>query len=82
MSLHMSRSSLTSDNDDEPFYFTPAYKPEDLICEGSDSEANPRAIIKKRRQYEQCAERVDRGQLPIIQSAQLRGPLDDWVNPW
>ncbi|KAF5870442.1 putative protamine p1 protein [Botrytis fragariae] len=77
MSLHMSRSSLTSDNDDEPFYFTPAYKPEDLICEGSDSEANPRAIIKKRQQYEQCAERVDRGQLPIIQSAQLRGPLNE-----
>ncbi|TGO62099.1 hypothetical protein BCON_0022g00390 [Botryotinia convoluta] len=82
MSLHMSRSSLTSDNDDKPFYFTPAYKPEDLICEGSDSEANPRAIIKKRQQYEQCAERVDRGQLPIIQSAQLRGPLNEWVNPW
>ncbi|TGO39651.1 hypothetical protein BHYA_0050g00370 [Botrytis hyacinthi] len=82
MSLHMSRSSLTPDDDDEPFYFTPAYKPEDLICEGSDSEANPRAIIKKRRQYEQCAERVDRGQLPIIQSAQLRGPLNEWVNPW
>ncbi|KAF7925118.1 uncharacterized protein EAE98_007206 [Botrytis deweyae] len=82
MSLHMSRSSLTSDDDDEPFYFTPACKPEDLICEGSDSEANPRAIIKKRQQYEQCAERVDRGQLPIIQSAQLRGPLNDWVNPW
>ncbi|KAF7950353.1 hypothetical protein EAE96_007640 [Botrytis aclada] len=82
MSLHMSRYSLTSDNDDEPFYSTPAYKPEDLICEGSDSEANPRAIIKKRQQYEQCAERVDRGQLPIIQSAQLRGPLNEWVNPW
>ncbi|TEY86434.1 hypothetical protein BOTCAL_0008g00080 [Botryotinia calthae] len=82
MSLHMSRPSLTSDNDDEPFYFTPAYKPEDLICEGSDSEANPRAVSKKRQQYEQCAERVDRGQLPIIQSAQLRGPLNEWVNPW
>ncbi|TGO17013.1 hypothetical protein BTUL_0021g00100 [Botrytis tulipae] len=82
MSLHMSRSSLTPDDDDEPFYFTPAYKPEDLICEGSDSEANPRAIIKKRQQYEQCAERVDRGQLPIIQSAQLRGPLTEWANPW
>lgn len=78
----MGRSSPTSDDDDEPFYFTPAYKPEDLICEGSDSEANPRAIIKKRQQYEQCAERVDRGQLPIIQSAQLRGPLNEWINPW
>ncbi|KAF7861884.1 hypothetical protein EAF04_007766 [Stromatinia cepivora] len=86
MSHHMSRRSFTSD-DDEPLYFTPTYKPEDLICEGSDTEANPRAIVEKRRRYEQCAERVLRGQLPIIQSAGLRGPFckdnkNQWVNPW
>lgn len=82
----MSGRSFTSD-DDEPLYFTPTYKPEDLICEGSDTEANPRAIVEKQRRYEQCAERVLRGQLPIIQSAALRGPFykdnkNEWVNPW
>lgn len=81
----MSGHSFTSDNNDEPFYFTPTYKSEDLICEGSDTEADPRAIIEKRRQYEECADRIARGKLPIIQSALLRGPLDKengWVNPW
>ncbi|ESZ95659.1 hypothetical protein SBOR_3960 [Sclerotinia borealis F-4128] len=87
MSLHMSGRSLNSDNDDEPIYFTPTYKSEDLICEGSDTEANPRAIIEKRRRYEQCAERVLRGQLPIIETARLRGPFykdnkSEWLNPW
>lgn len=82
----MSDRSSTSD-DDEPIYFTPACKPEDLICEGSDTEANPKAIIEKRQRYEQCAERVLRGQLPIIESARLRGPLykdnkNEWLNPW
>ncbi|QSZ36089.1 hypothetical protein DSL72_007213 [Monilinia vaccinii-corymbosi] len=87
MSLHMSALSFLSDNDDEPIYFTPTYKPEDLICEGSDTEANPKAIIEKRRRYEECAERVLRGQLPVLESARLRGPLykenkNEWVNPW
>ncbi|KAI9650769.1 hypothetical protein NHQ30_000799 [Ciborinia camelliae] len=87
MSLHMSRRLLTSDKDDEPIYFTPTYEPEDLICEGSDTEANPRVIIEKRRRYEQCAERLLRGQLPVIESARLRGPFhkdnkNEWVNPW
>ncbi|KAA8565655.1 hypothetical protein EYC84_009506 [Monilinia fructicola] len=80
-------SNSDNDNDDEPIYFTPTHEPEDLICEGSDAEANAKAIIRKRQRYEKCAERVLRGQLPIIQSAQLRGPFNkdnknEWVNPW
>ncbi|RAL67022.1 hypothetical protein DID88_007802 [Monilinia fructigena] len=83
----MTGLSFDSDNDDEPLYFTPTHEPEDLICEGSDTEANAKAIIRKRQRYEKCAERVLRGQLPIIQSAQLRGPFykdnkNEWVNPW
>ncbi|KAF4624666.1 hypothetical protein G7Y89_g13502 [Cudoniella acicularis] len=68
-----------------PIYCSPAHGPEDIICEGSDTEQSAEDVRKKRLRYENQARRCARGQLPIILSAGLRGPFDrdsGWANPW
>lgn len=70
-------------DDNEPLYCSAPQNPEDIIWAGSDTEQTPKEIHAKRRRYEEHARRYLRGQLPVLQSARLRGPLDKgWVNPW
>jgi hypothetical protein len=77
-------NSRSSDRD-EPFYCSPVCLPEDVICAGSDTEEAPEETQRKRLRYEQQAQRLMRGHLPVFQSAGLRGPFSKetgWVNPW
>ena len=68
---------------DEPLYSSAPQNPEDIIWAGSDTEQTPKEIHAKRRRYEEHARRYLRGQLPVLQSTRLRGPLDKgWTNPW
>ncbi|PQE23159.1 protamine p1 protein [Rutstroemia sp. NJR-2017a BVV2] len=72
---------------DEPFYATTLHTAEDIICEGSDAEADPTDIAEKHDRYEHIAERTLQGHLPVLQSARLKGPLykdrkSEWINPW
>src|SRR6266536_4305085 len=71
--------------DDEPYHYSPACTPEDIIWLGSDAEETPEETQKKRTRYEEQAQRCAAGHLPILMSANLRGPLDrksGWENPW
>ncbi|KAE8453414.1 hypothetical protein EG329_010275 [Mollisiaceae sp. DMI_Dod_QoI] len=73
------------EQDDEPYYCTPAINPDDIICAGSDTEETPEEILQKRLRYEAQARRYMRGHRPVILSASLRGPCSKesgWVNPW
>jgi hypothetical protein len=72
----------TEEQEDEPFYCSPAYAKEDVIWPGSDSEETAEETERKRLRYEHHAKRYLRGHLPVLQSAALRGPLSGWVNPW
>jgi len=73
-----------SDNydDDEPLWFSPLHNPKDVLCAGSDSEDSPAEIAAKRKRYEECGQRYMRGQMLVLQSASLKGPLEGWANPW
>ncbi|KAH7346552.1 hypothetical protein BKA65DRAFT_279266 [Rhexocercosporidium sp. MPI-PUGE-AT-0058] len=76
-------SCNTDDQDEEPYHCTPAYDEEDIVCLGSDTEEAAEEIAKKHRRYEVEAQRCNKGQLPILQSASLKGPFETgWVNPW
>ncbi|PSS22232.1 hypothetical protein M430DRAFT_57582 [Amorphotheca resinae ATCC 22711] len=76
-------SNPSDPEDEEPLYCAAPQNPEDIIWEGSDTEQTPQEIYEKRLRYENYARRYLRGQLPVLQSASLRGPLDkEWVNPW
>lgn len=69
--------------DYEPLYCSAPQNSEDIILAGSDTEQTPEEVHEKRLRYEAHAQRYLRGQLPVLQSARLRGPLDKgWVNPW
>ncbi|KUJ22969.1 uncharacterized protein LY89DRAFT_163025 [Mollisia scopiformis] len=73
------------DLENESFYRTPAYGPEDIICPGSDIEETPEETRRKRLRYEAQARRYTRGHRPILLSASLRGPFSKesgWTNPW
>jgi hypothetical protein len=70
------------EQEDEPFYCSPAYAEGDVIWPGSDSEETAEETERKRLRYEHHARRYLRGHLPVLQSAALRGPLSGWVNPW
>jgi hypothetical protein len=72
----------TVEQEDEPFYCSPAYTEEDVICSGSDAEETAEEIAQKRARYEHHARRYLRGYLPVLQSASLRGPFTGWANPW
>jgi hypothetical protein len=72
---------------DEPLYATTLHTAEDIVCEGSDAEADPTDIAEKHDRYEHIAERTLQGHLPVLQSARLKGPLykdkkSEWINPW
>jgi hypothetical protein len=84
--IHLFSPSIEYGND-EPFYATTLHTAEDIICEGSDAEADPTNIAEKHDRYEHIAERTLQGHLPVLQSARLKGPLykdrkSEWINPW
>jgi hypothetical protein len=69
--------------DVDTLYCSATQNPNEIIWAGSDTEENPHEIHKKRLRYENHARSYLHGQIPVLQSASLRGPLDrDWVNPW
>jgi len=70
------------EQEDAPYYCSPAFGPEDVIWPGSDAEETAEETEQKRLRYEDHAKRYMRGHLPVLQSATLRGPLSGWVNPW
>ena len=72
----------TEEEEDEPFYCSPASADNDVIWPGSDSEQTLEEIEQKRSRYEYHARRYLRGYQPVLQSATLRGPLSGWKNPW
>lgn len=73
----------TDDRDDEPYRCSPAYGEDDIVCLGSDSEETAEEVAQKHQRYEAEAQRCSKGQLPILQSACLKGPFETgWVNPW
>ena len=72
----------TEEEEDEPFYGSPACADRDVIWPGSDSEQTLEEIEQKRSRYEYHARRYLRGYQPVLQSATLRGPLSGWINPW
>ncbi|KAM3069857.1 hypothetical protein ACMFMG_010565 [Clarireedia jacksonii] len=88
MSAKIGAFSRSIDNgNNEPLYATTLHTSEDIICEGSDAEADPTDIAEKHDRYEQFAERTLQGHLPVLQSARLKGPLykdkrNEWINPW
>ena len=70
-------------DDEEHFYCSAIQNVENIICAGSDTEESPEETVAKRYRYEEAARRYAQGLLPLLQSASLRGPLDDgWINPW
>lgn len=74
-----------SKSHDAPFHYSPAIAPEDVICGGSDTEETEDEIRRKHLRYEEQARRYMSGNLPVLQSVLLRGPLtteSGWVNPW
>lgn len=77
--------SMRNEEQKEQLYCSGPQNPEDVICEGSDTEQTAEEIAKKRRRYEEVARRYLCGRRPQIQSASLRGPFNQesgWVNPW
>lgn len=73
------------DDYDEPYHFSPACNPDDVILEGSDAEETLEETLAKRARYEAQAERYRNGSIPFIMSATLKGPFDSasgWENPW
>jgi hypothetical protein len=77
--------SIRSEEQEEQLYCSVPQDPEDIICEGSDTEQTAAEIRKKRHRYEEIGRRYLGGYRPPIQSASLRGPLNPesgWVNPW
>lgn len=82
---HYSSSNYSDALDDQPYHFTPAVNPEDVVCPGSDAEETPDEIEQKRQRYEKAAQRCTKGQIPTILSARLKGPFSKesgWINPW
>ena len=67
-----------------PLSFEPlVVPPEDVYWPGSDDEADEQEREKKKVRVEILGRQYLEGRPPFIQSASLRGPLDeDWVNPW
>jgi hypothetical protein len=72
----------TEEQEDEPFYCSPACAEEDIIWSGSDAEETAEETEAKHLRYEYYARRYMRGYQPVLQSASLRGPLSGWINPW
>ncbi|KAI0438903.1 hypothetical protein F4803DRAFT_533379 [Xylaria telfairii] len=59
--------------------------PDDIICPGSDQEADGATKASKYRRYEEHGRRYLQGRPLRIFSASLRGPFDrasGWQNPW
>jgi len=83
MDLYHNATTLSiEEQEDEPFYCSPACAEGDVIWPGSDSEETAEETEQKRLRYEHHARRYLRGHLPVLQSATLRGPLSGWINPW
>jgi hypothetical protein len=81
--MQSSISRNSGDADYEGLYISAPQQPEDILCEGSDTECSPQEVERKRLRYEYNARRYLQGHAPILQSASLRGPLGDgWINPW
>lgn len=70
--------------EEERLYCSAPQNEEDIIWPGSDTEQSAEDLERKRRRYEWHAERFLRGQLPVIQSASLKGPFaqDVSVSCW
>ncbi|KAL3421423.1 hypothetical protein PVAG01_07868 [Phlyctema vagabunda] len=69
----------------EPLYCSAPQSLEDILIDGSDSEETPAQIRIKRQRYEEAAQSYLDGNVPILQSASLKGPFErgsGWVNPW
>lgn len=83
MQFHDRRTASFEPDVEEPLYRSAPQNPKDIVCEGSDAEQTPAEIERKRGRYEYHAQRIREGKMPMIQSASLRGPLEEgWVNPW
>jgi hypothetical protein len=85
MDLYTRKALNIYPQNEEPFYHGSAYSPDNMVCEGSDNELTDEELREKRLRYEDHAQKYMRGCLPILQSARLRGPLEDrseWSNPW
>lgn len=71
--------------DGQPYHFSPAVHPNDIVCPGSDTEDTPEELDRKRHRYEEIAQRCTKGYIPTILSASLKGPFSKesgWNNPW
>lgn len=82
MDRYGNATALSTEEEEEPFYCSPASADNDVIWPGSDSEQTLEEIEQKRSRYEYHARRYLRGYQPVLQSATLRGPLSGWKNPW
>ena len=67
-----------------PLHFEPLLpEVEDILCPGSDDEADEDEREKKRLRIEILGKQYLEGRPLLIQTAGLRGPFDrGWVNPW
>jgi hypothetical protein len=85
MDFHTRKALNIYPQNEEPFYHSSDYSPDDMVYEGSDNELTDEELRIKRLRYEDHAQKYMRGCLPVLQSARLRGPLEDrseWSNPW
>lgn len=67
-----------------PLNFEPLLvSPKDVLWPGSDDEANDDETRRKRKRIEDLGTQYLEGRPLFIQTAGLRGPLNNgWVNPW
>ncbi|EPE31892.1 hypothetical protein GLAREA_11974 [Glarea lozoyensis ATCC 20868] len=85
MDFHTRKALNIYPQNEEPFYHASSYSPDDMVYEGSDTELTDDELRIKRLRYEDHAQKYMRGCLPVLQSARLRGPLEDrseWSHPW
>lgn len=72
--------------DDEPMYCEAPHDKSDILCASFDNE-DLESLKKRRRRYEEAANRFLQGHTPRLLSTVLRGPFEGpdakgWVNPW
>lgn len=85
MDYHTRKALNIYPQKEESFYHSSQYSPDDMVCEGSDDDLTDEELRVKRLRYEDHAQKYMRGCMPVLQSAKLRGPLEDrreWSNPW
>lgn len=73
------------EDEEEPYYCSPACGPDDILCPGSDAEDTPDQLRKRRLRYEAAAQTIAGGRMPTVLSATLKGPFskgEGWINPW